>query len=73
MEYSGQRYKTPDTPCKGCQKRYPACHDHCEEYKKVIDDWIEYRREIRRRKHNHKEFDHFRVENTVKYVDKHRR
>lgn len=22
-------------PCKGCEKRYPACHDHCEDYQKV--------------------------------------
>lgn len=19
-------------PCKGCEKRYPACHDKCDEY-----------------------------------------
>lgn len=22
-----------NAPCKGCDKRYPACHDHCEDYK----------------------------------------
>lgn len=22
-------------PCKGCEKRYPACHDHCEDYQKI--------------------------------------
>lgn len=21
--------------CKECEKRYPGCQDHCEEYKKV--------------------------------------
>lgn len=22
-------------PCKGCEERYPGCHDHCEAYLKV--------------------------------------
>lgn len=21
-----------NTPCLDCEKRYPACHDHCKEY-----------------------------------------
>ena len=27
-------------PCKDCKKRYPACHDKCEQYKewkKLVD------------------------------------
>lgn len=31
-----------DSPfrCKGCTKRYPGCHDHCEQYQedKAIND-----------------------------------
>lgn len=22
----------PKTNCRGCTKRYPGCHDHCESY-----------------------------------------
>ena len=22
------------SPCKGCEERYPGCHDHCEKYAK---------------------------------------
>lgn len=21
-----------DSPCNGCLKRYPVCHDHCKDY-----------------------------------------
>ncbi len=24
--------------CKDCTKRYPGCHDHCDDYKKFRDD-----------------------------------
>ncbi len=27
--------------CKGCSKRHPGCHDHCEDYQEATVDWIE--------------------------------
>ena len=30
------------TPCKGCEKRHPACHDNCEVYK----EWTAARKEV---------------------------
>lgn len=26
-----------DVPCKGCEKRHPACHSHCQDY----IEWLE--------------------------------
>ena len=36
-------------PCKGCEERYPACHDTCEKYKTFraeVDD-IKHIKQIR--------------------------
>ena len=35
-------------PCKDCKKRYPACHDKCEQYKewkKMVDSANKARKE----------------------------
>ena len=36
--------------CKSCEKRYPACHDHCQEYiaeKKKNDELVDnYRKQM---------------------------
>ena len=35
-------------PCKDCKKRYPACHDKCEQYKewkKLVDGANKARKE----------------------------
>lgn len=29
-------------PCRGCEERYEACHDHCARYQ----EWAQARREI---------------------------
>ena len=41
----------PVAPCKGCNKRQPACHDNCDEYAewrknrfKILDSLSEHRR-----------------------------
>lgn len=28
----------PIVPCKGCDKRHPACHDSCDMYKKFKEE-----------------------------------
>ena len=30
-----------DAPCKGCGRKYPACHDHCEDYKQWKKAYLE--------------------------------
>ena len=37
-------------PCKGCQERHPACHDHCEKYKAWIAAYHADQRDIRKLK-----------------------
>jgi len=37
------------TCCRGCEKRYLGCHDHCEDYKA-------FKAEIEERKRREKEF-----------------
>ena len=28
------RFRGIESPCKDCEKRHPACHDKCEDFKK---------------------------------------
>lgn len=39
MKYNGVPYKTPRMTCKGCNKHYLGCHDHCEDFITAHDEW----------------------------------
>lgn len=66
MKYDGNTYKTPQTQCKDCPNRYPACHDHCESYKKAREMWAERQKEIRREKHKASVYRGFAVESVIR-------
>lgn len=55
----------PNYPCKGCQDRYPACHDHCEKYKEIKA--LELKRKNAER--GKQEADTYTIMNTMKVRD----
>lgn len=66
MRYDGQLYKGPKFDCKGCEKRYPACHDYCESYQTALEAWLDSKRAIKHTKTMTKQFDQFKIEATIK-------
>lgn len=63
--------------CFGCEppKRYPGCHDKCEEYQKQKAEWEEMRRKyraIRDKEIDLTDYDVQRHERVLKYYRKNR-
>lgn len=48
----------PKTHCRGCEKRYPGCHDKCEDYQAARAEFEEWKKKERRDKD--READQFR-------------
>lgn len=44
MRYDGNIYKAPKHKCKGCDRRYLGCHDHCEDYINARAEFLEEKR-----------------------------
>ena len=40
----------PKTNCRGCTKRYPGCHDKCEDYKQARAEFEKEKKEERKQK-----------------------
>lgn len=68
MEYQGQKFRAIKSNCRGCEKRYPGCHDHCESYQEAQAEWLKFKREIKKNKRLHKEFDSFRIDGTIRSI-----
>jgi len=39
----GNNNRTINGCCKGCEKRYPGCHDHCDKYQAAKKDWESFK------------------------------
>lgn len=68
MEYQGEKFRAIKSTCRGCEKRYPGCHDHCESYQEAQAEWLKFKREIKKNKRLHKEFDSFRIDGTIRSI-----
>ena len=60
-------YDTP--PCKGCKKRFTACHTTCDDYKNWKDDHEICRSKVMERLKIENEF----IDAKVKFCDTYRR
>lgn len=66
MEYRGPQFRAIKSTCKGCEERYPGCHDHCESYQDAREEWSQRQKDIRKNKRLYKEFDHYKVEEILR-------
>ena len=49
-----------DTVCKGCEERYPACHDYCERYKQARAEFEENKAFVAHEKAKQDEYYYYR-------------
>lgn len=45
--------------CRDCTERYPACHDTCEKYNNLKNEWDAHKEFIREAKKNNKLYDSY--------------
>lgn len=64
-----------DSPCKECKppKRYPGCHDHCEEGLAWDEKVKEEKEKIRKIKNKEKLIGEYKIEMRVKAFKKRRK
>lgn len=70
MKYWGTVYKAPQTKCKDCTDRHPACHDTCETYQQALGVWIEQKKAIKQKKREATLVLRHEVETTLKAVNR---
>lgn len=66
MRYSGYTYKGPRTSCRECTERHQGCHDHCETYQTALAEWLERKKEIRKKKKLIQQSDRYAIDSVIR-------
>ena len=61
-----------NSPCKGCPKRYPGCHDHCPEYQAVKKADLEMKQKIKAESKGMREMTKMYAERKAKRIKKYK-
>ena len=59
-----------DSPCRGCTKRYSACHDSCDLYLKWKEKQSEIKEKIQKMKGFSNDLDEYYIKNKFSGVNK---
>ena len=68
MRYGGVIYKAPKHKCKGCDRRYLGCHDHCEDYINARAEFLAEWHQIMSNRAGDSEIDRYQADQVTRQI-----